>query len=1121
MKKITQKVLLFLLFMGCAIQLNAQCNSSISNAITDNCNTDFSIYNYISTTSNANSNANAAGDKYYMHSLNVGHPWFGQGGNTNPDAMDAALGSGNWTQEFFESADPNQVFSSDTNFVFLDGSDAGTDELIDFLTPNSVIIEDWVQNGGSIIINAAPNEGDAILNIGFDSTTLINFSFIDDVEVVDTSHPIFLGPNQPTSALMNATSYAHATVVGEGYTNLISDVNDSQSIILAEKSFGSGHIIVGGMTTVNFHNPSLESVNWRVNMLVYAEDLGQVGSVIIDCPDNIVVSNEAGECGAVVTFDDATAMSDMGEVLVVEQTGGPMSGAFFPVGSTGIQFSATDPLTGDTANCQFTVTVEDVEVPVIDCVGDSDITNIIVNGSFESGDFTGWTAIDNPNPFIPFSVATFFNGSGFFGNATPTDGDFLAGNGFDGGIGEAILFQDLEIPSGVSNTVLSWDENIDFDLQTFCNGCQDRLYEVQIRDTDDTILEVVQQIMAVGGTIDSDNLWESFTVDVSAYIGQTIRIAFWQNIPDVSSGPAKFALDNVKLITSNSTEPDPALVFQLDETGNTATIDAMTFVDSVTDNCDVLVTVEGGETISFDCSDIGESFIEVVATDVSGNSTSCLVLVSVVDSIIPLITCPANQTVNAIAGQFTYEIEDFSSLATITDNCESSVTIVQTPAIGTIVNVGDLVEITLTGTDAGGNVNSCQFEILVEEGDECVLAETTSFTGEYQIEQLSPSIFDFETFTEGSGMMFTLFSEQTDGSQQESGLPLAVNQRSFDATYLLEVGIGQAPQTFIIEFDDCGVTFSDVEVTGLQCTGTIFLGPADGGLFDSSNDNEFILTFIDDVENSCGEGSPMVELRFFKGATLNCPDDIILIADSGTCEAVVNFDPPVATDIDGTTIIAEQTAGPASGSSFPVGVTTVQFSVTSNVTGVVTNCSFDIFVTEDVPPTIECPVNDITLGTGGNNTATISDFADFAVVNDNCTPVEELIITQDPVEGTEVNTGETIEITLTVQDSSGNEASCTFNVIYDPTLSLDNVFSNNSITIYPNPTQGDFIINNASLIPLTEVTVFDINGRIVETVRTGFEFSETSMSIQNLASGVYFIKISSDAGTIVKRIVKE
>ncbi len=1121
MKKITKKIILFCTILGFINLVEAQCNSKDTVVNLTDCNMNFSVYDYISSDSQR---ANlAAGDKYYMHSSAAGHPWVGQGGNTNPDAMDVALGAGNWIQEFFETANPTQVFSANTNFVFLDGSEFGTDELIVFLNSNAAIIEQWVQSGGSIIINAAPNEGDAVLEIGFDDTTLINFSFIDSVEVVDTSHPIFLGPNQPTSALMNGNSYGHATVSGVGFTNLISDVADSQNIILAEKNFGSGHILVGGMTTVNFHTPVLEAVNWRINMLVYAESLGQVGSVIIDCPDDIVVSNDAGECGAIVTFDDATAVSDMGETLTVEQTDGPLSGAFFPVGSTVIEFSATDPVTGDTSSCQFTVVVEDVELPVIDCVGDVDFANVIVNGSFESGDFTGWTAIDNPSPFVPFSVATSFNGNGFFGDATPTDGDFLAGNGFDGDIGEAILFQDIEIPSDVSVANLTWDENIDFDLQTFCNGCQDRLYEVQIRDTDDNVLEVIQQIMAIGGTIDSDNVWESFSEDVSAYIGQTIRITFWQNIPDVNSGPAKFALDNVALFTSTSPDPDPAPVFefQLLADGTTSVIDAISFVDSATDNCDVTVTIEGNETVTFDCDDVGENLVEVVAIDPSGNSTSCFVLVTVVDSIVPVITCPGNQTVTAVAGETTYEIADFTSLATVEDGCDLNVTITQIPAVGTLVNVGDTVEITLTVTDESENEDSCQFEILVQEGDECVLAETTSFTGQYQIEQLSPSIFGFDTFTDGTGMMFTLFSEQTDGSQEEPDIPLNTNQRSFDAIYVLEAGVGQAPQTFIIEFDDCGVTFSATEETGLQCTETIFLGPTDGGLFDSSNDNEFILTFIDDVNNGCDQGSPTVELRFFKGATLSCPGDIILIADSGACEAVVNFNTPVATDLDGTTIIAEQTAGPVSGSSFPVGTTTVQFSVTSNVTGVVTNCSFDVFVTEDVAPTIECPVNDIILGTGGASIATISDFTDFAVVNDNCTPIEELIITQDPAEGTEVNTGDTIEITLTVEDSSGNEASCTFNVIYDPTLSLDNIFSDNSITIYPNPTQGDFIINNASLIPLTEVTVFDINGRLIETLRTGFEVSKTAMSIQNLASGVYFIKISSDAGTIVKRIVKE
>ncbi len=407
------------------------------------------------------------------------------------------------------------------------------------------------------------------------------------------------------------------------------------------------------------------------------------------------------------------------------------------------------------------------------------------------------------------------------------------------------------------------------------------------------------------------------------------------------------------------------------------------------------------------------------------------------------------------------------------------------------------------------------------KGQDCDLIDTTSFTGSYQMEQIIPSVFGFETFTDGSGMQFTLFSEVTDDSQAESGIPLTINQRSFDAAYIPGAGVGQAPQTFIIEFTDCGVTFSEIELTGLQCSTVLRLGPVlSGGNFSSDNDNEFTLTFEDNVDGDCGLEPAVAEIRFFKGATLVCQPDITVTADSGNCEATVSFEAPVATDIDGSTIVAEQTGGPVSGSVFPVGITAVQFSVISTITGQMSNCSFNIIVTEDVAPTIECPENTV-IPTDSPDSGSLPDFTSSVVVSDNCNEVADLVITQDPLPGTPVFTDETVSVTLTVTDSSGNQTECSFDVTSDASLSLDNVSLENEISLYPNPTRGAITINNSGQIPLTQIVISDINGRILQTLEVSSSSLETKINLDNYTSGIYFARISTENGNVVKRIVKQ
>lgn len=99
--------------------------------------------------------------------------------------------------------------------------------------------------------------------------------------------------------------------------------------------------------------------------------LGMIGEVTIlpsvdqppqiTCPANIVQNNDAGLCSAVVTFADPVVSDDCGPVIVVCD---PPSGSAFPVGTTIVTCTATDSI-GQTSQCTFNVTVNDVEKPTI------------------------------------------------------------------------------------------------------------------------------------------------------------------------------------------------------------------------------------------------------------------------------------------------------------------------------------------------------------------------------------------------------------------------------------------------------------------------------------------------------------------------------------------------------------------------------------------------------------------------------------------------------------------------------------------------------------------------------------------------------------------------------------
>ncbi|MCP4045809.1 MAG: BspA family leucine-rich repeat surface protein, partial [Gammaproteobacteria bacterium] len=84
---------------------------------------------------------------------------------------------------------------------------------------------------------------------------------------------------------------------------------------------------------------------------------------LLSCPSDIVTTNEAGVCGATVNYTIISGAGCADETLT--QIAGLPSGSVFPVGITTNTFQVTDS-NGNTTTCSFTVTVTDDMSPVPD-----------------------------------------------------------------------------------------------------------------------------------------------------------------------------------------------------------------------------------------------------------------------------------------------------------------------------------------------------------------------------------------------------------------------------------------------------------------------------------------------------------------------------------------------------------------------------------------------------------------------------------------------------------------------------------------------------------------------------------------------------------------------------------
>ncbi|MCP4566428.1 MAG: HYR domain-containing protein, partial [FCB group bacterium] len=91
---------------------------------------------------------------------------------------------------------------------------------------------------------------------------------------------------------------------------------------------------------------------------------------IVTCPSDITIGNDAGQCGATVTFTP-TATDNCAGVTV---TANPASGTMFALGTTPVEVIATDG-SGNADTCYFNVTVNDTEDPVATCPSDITVGN--------------------------------------------------------------------------------------------------------------------------------------------------------------------------------------------------------------------------------------------------------------------------------------------------------------------------------------------------------------------------------------------------------------------------------------------------------------------------------------------------------------------------------------------------------------------------------------------------------------------------------------------------------------------------------------------------------------------------------------------------------------------------
>jgi gliding motility-associated-like protein len=196
------------------------------------------------------------------------------------------------------------------------------------------------------------------------------------VTVLDTINPLISGCPANISQVIDA---GNCTAL---VTWIAPTAADNCTVDSLVSSHTPGDVFALGTTTVTYiaYDPEMNTDTCRFTITITDDE----DPVIVNAPVDITTSNDAGICGAVISWTEPTATDNCNMDSLRSNVA---NGTTFQVGTTTVTYTAYD-VNGNTSIASFTVTVNDTTKPVITCPIDIAQCDSIVN-------FMDATATDN------------------------------------------------------------------------------------------------------------------------------------------------------------------------------------------------------------------------------------------------------------------------------------------------------------------------------------------------------------------------------------------------------------------------------------------------------------------------------------------------------------------------------------------------------------------------------------------------------------------------------------------------------------------------------------------------------------------------------------------------------
>ena len=703
-------------------------------------------------------------------------------------------------------------------------------------------------------------------------------------------------------------------------------------------------------------------------------------------------------CGIVLEdFTTLMNISDNCGISSIVQS--PSPGTLLALGSFSVSVAITD-LSGNLSGCNFQVMIIDTVNPTITCLSDQTVWPD-ADCIYTLQDFTGLVAtsdncgvasvVQNPSVGEPLTVGihlielTVYDESN---NHTTCSFE--------------LTVEDTEVP------VIACPEPVTIDLIAGCTyAIEDFISSAMV--TDNCGIDEVIQLPDEGTLLGLG--WQTVTIFATDLSGNTSSCSFQLFVQDAQAPEFACMTDQIR---SSSTDCNYAL-------------EDFTVGLSIDENCSVASVTQipaAGTVLS-----IGEHTVSIQVVDNSGLFTLCEFQVDVQDAVAPVIDC---------VNEFNFEITSCEFLMpslideVVVDAECSAYSITQSIDQGTSIGAGTY-SLEFTVTDALGNTNTCATTLHVLDNSSPVF----NCEAIYEVLPLDGCNFiagDWVGIVTATDNCTVTISSSLDGQTLSAGsypiefTALDSNGNQSNCSSVIEVPIPEEPTV---------VCPTEIEIS-IEANCTTFVPDASDYVLASAEcGNSADLIFSQNVLPGIVfdfDAPLIVSVEDEYGQIASCTTQLIRLDDSAPlieCQEVIsvelNSDCSVPTldlenfvQIEDCSLTATQTDFNTSDIDGP-GLHQVIYEVI-DAYGLTATCTSQISFQDVENPDLDCLTDQVQV-LGPECNYVLPDFTEVVTTFDACGSV---VVYQTPLAGLIFSSAQEVEVSLTAEDASGNETTCSF-----------------------------------------------------------------------------------------------